>query len=77
MRRARIETQPLSRVDLQALVLHLVEVFNCDPAKGMLPLMMLAPVVIGVAVPVDVPPTVPATVWPLLVPVGCCGSVTM
>ena len=32
----------LSRVDLHALVQHLVEVFNRDPAKGMLPLMMLA-----------------------------------
>lgn len=32
----------LSRVDLQELVQHLVEVFNRDPAKGMLPLMMLA-----------------------------------
>ena len=32
----------LSRVDLAALVKHLVEVFNRDPAKGMLPLMMLA-----------------------------------
>ncbi|TKA90382.1 tyrosine-type recombinase/integrase [Halopseudomonas bauzanensis] len=32
----------LSRVDLPGLVAHLVEVFNEDPAKGMLPLMMLA-----------------------------------
>ena len=32
----------LSRVDLPALVQHLVQVFNRDPAKGMLPLMMLA-----------------------------------
>lgn len=32
----------LSRVDLPVLVRHLVTVFNDDPAKGMLPLMMLA-----------------------------------
>ncbi|MEJ6656899.1 MAG: site-specific integrase [Pseudomonas sp.] len=32
----------LSRVDLPELVPHLVEVFNRDPLKGMLPLMMLA-----------------------------------
>lgn len=32
----------LSRVDLPGLVAHLVQVFNEDPAKGMLPLMMLA-----------------------------------
>lgn len=32
----------LSRVDLPVLVPHLVEVFNVDPLKGMLPLMMLA-----------------------------------
>lgn len=32
----------LSRVDLPRLVQHLVRVFNEDPAKGMLPLMMLA-----------------------------------
>lgn len=32
----------LSRVDLPGLVAHLVEVFNEDQAKGMLPLMMLA-----------------------------------
>lgn len=32
----------LSRVDLPWLVTHLVGVFNEDPAKGMLPLMMLA-----------------------------------
>ncbi len=32
----------LSRVDLPVLVPHLVEVFNADPLKGMLPLMMLA-----------------------------------
>lgn len=32
----------LSRVDLPGLVRHLVTVFNEDPAKGMLPLMMLA-----------------------------------
>lgn len=32
----------LSRVDLPDLVRHLVEVFNDDPCKGMLPLMMLA-----------------------------------
>lgn len=32
----------LSRVDLPDLVTHLVEVFNRDPSKGMLPLMMLA-----------------------------------
>ncbi|OLU31487.1 hypothetical protein BVH03_08415 [Pseudomonas sp. PA15(2017)] len=32
----------LSRVDLAELVQHLVGVFNADPAKGMLPLMMLA-----------------------------------
>lgn len=32
----------LSRVDLPGLVAQLVEVFNEDPAKGMLPLMMLA-----------------------------------
>lgn len=32
----------LSRVDLPGLVTHLVGVFNKDPAKGMLPLMMLA-----------------------------------
>ncbi|MEZ2746325.1 tyrosine-type recombinase/integrase [Halopseudomonas bauzanensis] len=32
----------LSRVDLPGLVEHLVEVFSQDPAKGMLPLMMLA-----------------------------------
>lgn len=32
----------LSRVDLPALVPHLVQAFNDDPQKGMLPLMMLA-----------------------------------
>lgn len=32
----------LSRVDLPVLVPQLVEVFNADPLKGMLPLMMLA-----------------------------------
>ncbi|MGM8935087.1 tyrosine-type recombinase/integrase [Pseudomonas neustonica] len=32
----------LSRVDLAGLVRHLVQVFNDDPGKGMLPLMMLA-----------------------------------
>lgn len=32
----------LSRVDLPVLVPRLVEVFNTDPLKGMLPLMMLA-----------------------------------
>ncbi|TRO14356.1 site-specific integrase [Ectopseudomonas mendocina] len=32
----------LSRIDLPALVRHLVEVFNDDPARGMLPLLMLA-----------------------------------
>ena len=32
----------LSRVDLQTLVAHLVAVFRANPAKGMLPLMMLA-----------------------------------
>ncbi len=32
----------LSRVDLADLVQHLVAVFSADPAKGMLPLMMLA-----------------------------------
>lgn len=32
----------LSRIDLRALVQHLVAVFNDDPAKGMLPLLMLA-----------------------------------
>src|SRR5690606_41169668 len=32
----------LSRVDLPGLVAHLVQVFNEDPVKGMLPLMMLA-----------------------------------
>jgi integrase len=32
----------LSRTDLPALVQHLVAAFNADPAKGMLPLMMLA-----------------------------------
>lgn len=32
----------LSRVDLAGLVKHLARVFNDDPAKGMLPLMMLA-----------------------------------
>lgn len=32
----------LSRVDLPGLARHLVAVFNDDPAKGMLPLMMLA-----------------------------------
>lgn len=32
----------LSRVDLPGLVEHLVEVFNEDPTRGMLPLMMLA-----------------------------------
>lgn len=32
----------LSRVDLPELVAHLTELFNRDPSKGMLPLMMLA-----------------------------------
>jgi len=32
----------LSRVDLADLVQHLVQTFNDDPTKGMLPLMMLA-----------------------------------
>lgn len=32
----------LSRIDLPELVRHLVAVFNADPARGMLPLMMLA-----------------------------------
>lgn len=32
----------LSRIDLRALVLHLVAVFNDDPVRGMLPLLMLA-----------------------------------
>src|SRR5690606_19630754 len=32
----------LSRVDLPGVVAYLVQVFNEDPAKGMLPLMMLA-----------------------------------
>ena len=40
-------------------------------------LIALGTVLIGVAVPDGVPPTVPATVWPLLVPVGWVGSVTV
>lgn len=32
----------LSRIDLPALVQHLVQVFNENPARGMLPLLMLA-----------------------------------
>jgi len=32
----------LSRIDLPALVRRLVEVFNADPVRGMLPLLMLA-----------------------------------
>lgn len=32
----------LSRIDLKALVQHLVTVFNDDPLRGMLPLLMLA-----------------------------------
>ncbi len=53
---------------------------SCDEVPGVvrsIALIALGTVVIGVAEPDGVPPTVPARVWPLLVPVGCCGSVTV